>query len=97
MKNVIMAIVTLSIFSVLSVGSASAQVYRMIPQQQLKFQQLAVPVPPATTGAYADVGNLKPFSAETAYMSLAGYLRYLTHQRTSQWLTYPEATRIVRQ
>jgi hypothetical protein len=97
MKNVIMAIVTLSIFSLLSVGSASAQVYRMAPQQQLKLQQLTVPAPQATTGAYADVRNLKPFSAETDHMSLAGYLRYLTHQRTSRWLTYPEATRIVRQ
>jgi len=97
MKDIIIAIVTLTIFSVLSVGSASAQVYRMAPQQQLKLQQLAVPAPPATTGAYADVRNLKPFSAETDHMSLAGYLRYLTHQRTSQWLTYPEATRIARQ
>ena len=97
MKNVIMAIVTLSVFSLLSVGSASAQVYRMAPQQQLKLQQLTVPAPQATRGAYADVRNLTPFSAETDHMSLAGYLRYLTHQRTSQWLTYLEATRIVRQ
>ncbi len=97
MKNVIMAIVTLSLFSLLSVGSASAQVYRMAPQQQLKLQQLTVLAPQVTTGAYTDVRNLKPFSAETDHMSLAGYLRYLTHQRTSQWLTYPEATRIVRQ
>jgi hypothetical protein len=96
MKNVLMAIVVLGIFSLLSVGSAFAQVYRMAPQQQLKLQQLAVPAPQATTGAYADVRNLKPFSAGTDHMSLAGYLRYLTHQRTSQWLTYPEATRIVR-
>ena len=97
MKNIIIAIVTLSIFSVLSMGSASAQVYRMAPQQQLKLQQLVVPAPLATTGAYADVRNLKPFSTETDHMSLAGYLRYLTHQRTSQWLTYPEATRIASQ
>jgi hypothetical protein len=97
MNNVIMAIVALSIFSLLSVGSASAQVYRMAPQQQLKLQQLTVRAPQATTGAYADVRSLKPFSAETDHMSLAGYLRYLTHQQTSQWLTYPEATRIVRQ
>jgi hypothetical protein len=97
MKNVLMAIVTLSIFSLFSVGSASAQVYRMAPQQQLKLQQLTVPASQATTGGYADVRNLKPFSAETDHMSLAGYLRYLTHQRTSQWLTYREASRIVRQ
>ena len=97
MKNIVIAIVTLSIFLILSVGSASAQIYRMVPQQQLNLQQPAVPAPPGTTGPYANVTNLEPLSAETAYMSLAGYLRYLTHQRTNQWLTYTEATRIVRQ
>ena len=96
MKNVVIAMATLCIFSILSVGLASGQMYRMAPQQQLKFQRLAVPAPPGTLGPYANVTNLKPFSAETDHMSLAGYLRYLTHQRTSQWLTYPEATRIVR-
>jgi hypothetical protein len=30
-------------------------------------------------------------------MSLAGYLRYVTHQKTSQWLMRLEAERIVRQ
>ena len=97
MKNVIMAIVTLSIFSVLSVGSASAQIYRMAPQQQLNLQRPAVPAPLGTTGPYANVTNLNAFSAEAAYMSLPGYLRYLIHKGTSQWLTYPEATRIVRE
>jgi hypothetical protein len=96
-KNIVIAIATLSIFSVLSVGSVSAQIYWMVPQQQLKLQQPAVPAPPGTPGLVANVKNLRPFSAETAYMSLAGYLRYLTHQQTSQWLTYPEATRIVGQ
>ncbi|HLW60974.1 MAG TPA: hypothetical protein VKV57_13795 [bacterium] len=97
MKNVIIAIVTLSIFSMLSVGSASAQMYRLAPQQQFNFRQRVVPTPPETMDTYANVTNLNAFSAETEYMSLPGYLRYLTHQRTSQWLAYPEATRIVRQ
>jgi hypothetical protein len=52
---------------------------------------------PATQGQYPNVGNLKPFSAEADYMSLAGYLRYLVFQQTSQWLTRQEATRIVGQ
>ncbi len=30
-------------------------------------------------------------------MSLPGYLRYLVHQQTEQWLTYAEASRIVSQ
>jgi hypothetical protein len=43
------------------------------------------------------VSNLTPFSAETNYMSLSGYLRYVNHQHTGQWLTVPEAGRIVQQ
>jgi hypothetical protein len=30
-------------------------------------------------------------------MSLAGYLRYLMYQQTNQWVTYAEATRVVKQ
>jgi len=44
-----------------------------------------------------NVSNLTPFSAEANYMSLAGYLRYVNHQQTGQWLTVPEAERIVKQ
>lgn len=44
-----------------------------------------------------NVSNLTPFSAETNFMSLAGYLRYVNHQQTGQWLTVPEAVRIVQQ
>jgi hypothetical protein len=44
-----------------------------------------------------NVSNLTPFSAETNYMSLVGYLRYVNHQQTGQWLTVPEAVRIVQQ
>jgi hypothetical protein len=96
-KNIVIAIVTLGIFSILSIGLASAQTYQTAPQQQPTTQQPAVPAPAGTPGPYANVKNLKPFSAETSYMSLAGYLRYVTHQKTSQWLTRLEAERIVRQ
>jgi len=44
-----------------------------------------------------NVSSLTPFSAETNYMSLAGYLRYVNHQQTGQWLTVPESVRIVQQ
>lgn len=64
-------------------------------------QTQPAPTPaPATTqtqGQYPNVANLKPFSAEADYMSLAGYLRYLVFQQTSQWLTRQEAVRIVNQ
>ena len=50
-----------------------------------------------TTGQYPNVANLKPFTAEATYMSLPGYLRYVVYQQTNQWLTRPEAVRIVTQ
>jgi hypothetical protein len=53
--------------------------------------------PAPSQGQYPNVANLKPFSAEADYMSLAGYLRYLVFQQTGQWLTRQEATRIVGQ
>ena len=43
------------------------------------------------------VSSLTAFSASTNYMSQAGYLRYLMHQQTKQWVTYREAGRIVQQ
>jgi hypothetical protein len=52
---------------------------------------------PAPAGQYPKVSSLKSFSAEANFMSLPGYLRYLMHQQTGQWLTYAEASRAVRQ
>ena len=52
---------------------------------------------PGSTGQMPRVSNLKPFSIEANFMSLAGYLRYLMHQQTGQWMTYAEAQRAVQQ
>ena len=71
--------------------------------QKLAFIVLGVVMLSATFAAMAsvqqapNVSNLTPFFAETHYMSLAGYLRYVNHQQTGQWLTVPEAVRIVQQ
>ena len=51
----------------------------------------------ASAQQYPSVSSLTAFSTSTNYMSQAGYLRYLTHQQTGQWLTYQEAGRIVQQ
>jgi hypothetical protein len=51
----------------------------------------------ASAQQYPNVANLKPFSAEADFMSLAGYLRYVTHQQTGQWMTTDEAARVVKQ
>ena len=54
-------------------------------------QTTPAPATTQTQGQYPNVANLKPFSAEANYMSLAGYLRYLVFQQTGQWLTREEA------
>ena len=51
----------------------------------------------ASAQQYANVAKLTAFSAESNYMSLPGYLRYVTYQQTNLWLTYDEASRIVHQ
>lgn len=43
------------------------------------------------------VETLKPFSPETRFMSLAGYLRYLVFEQSGIWLSYAEAGRIIRE
>lgn len=51
----------------------------------------------ASAQQYPRVTNLIPFTAESNFMSLPGYFRYLNHQATGQWLTLAEATRLVAQ
>ena len=51
----------------------------------------------ASAQQYPNVNTLTPFTAQTNFMSLPGYLRYVSHQQTGQWLTYAEAGRIVHQ
>jgi hypothetical protein len=51
----------------------------------------------ASAQQYPNMATLTPFTAQTNYMSRPGYLRFVSHQQTGQWLTYPEAGRIVHQ
>jgi len=51
----------------------------------------------ASAQQYPKVKSLKPFSAEANFMSTPGYLRWVVHQQTRNWITYPEASRIVAQ
>ncbi len=82
MRKVIVSIV--SVAAIVAVFSGMA------------FAQSTPPSQPSP-GQVPTVSNLKPFSAEADFMSLAGYLRYLMHQSTGQWVTYAEATRVVKQ
>ena len=56
----------------------------------------AVRPSPQTTG-FPQVTGLAPFGAETNYMSLPGYLRWVSYQMSGSWIGYPEAARIVKQ
>src|SRR5579884_2664935 len=67
------------------------------PTPPAPSQQPTTPGQPLPAGQYPNVSNLKPFSPEANFMSLAGYLRYLVYQSTNQWLTRAEAERVVRQ
>ncbi len=49
----------------------------------------------ASTPKLPNVVRLRPFSGEADYMSLPGYLRYLLHLQTGQWLTYKDAAQKV--
>jgi len=56
---------------------------------------MAVASAPAQAAEYANVVDLRPFAAESNYMSLAGYLRWMTFKENGIWLSVGEAKRIV--
>jgi hypothetical protein len=86
MRRVVLVFLTVMIGSACFATAAAAQT------------SLATPAPhTAQPGQYPSVAVLEPFSAEADFMSLAGYLRHLVCQQTGQWLTRPEAERIVDQ
>lgn len=48
-----------------------------------------------TIPTVANVAKMRSFSAESDYMSLPGYFRYLSHLASGQWLTYADAAQAV--
>lgn len=46
---------------------------------------------------FPNVAHLRPFSPETNFMSLPGYLRWLIHEASGTWITYQEAERVVKE
>jgi hypothetical protein len=71
---------------------AAAEVSGLVPAAAAQAPRSG----PQTTG-YPQVTGLAPFSPETNYMSLPGYLRWVSFQFAGSWIGYPEAARIVRQ
>jgi hypothetical protein len=58
---------------------------------------VALATAPASAAEYTNVAGLEQWSAESNYMSLAGYLRWMTFREQGIWLSMPEAQRIVAQ
>jgi len=52
--------------------------------------------PPAIAG-FPQVAGLRPYSAETNYFSLPGYLRWIVFPASGIWITYGEAARVVQE
>jgi len=50
---------------------------------------------PAAAQDYPNVATLQSWSVESNYMSLPGYLRWMTFREQSIWLSMAEAKRIV--
>ncbi len=66
----------------------------------LAAQGMAAPVTPfpaATSSTrIPDVSRLRPYTLETRFLSLAGYLRYLVYSMTKQWVGAADAVQVVR-
>jgi hypothetical protein len=56
---------------------------------------LALTTGPASAADYPNVAQMQPWAAESNYMSLPGYLRWMTFKEQGVWLSMPEAKRIV--
>ena len=107
MQKSIVSVLSVAVVLVVASGVALAQTAPTYappaqkPPAQTQPAQAPAQTPaqtaPGSTGQMPSVANLKPFSIEANFMSLPGYLRYLMHQQTGQWMTYAEAQRAVKQ
>ncbi len=94
MRKLVVTLVGIAVLLVTGSGIALAQ---STPSYQSPAPSQTQPAQPAPAGQFPKVSGLKAFAPEANFMSLPGYLRYLMHQQTGQWLTYAEATRAVQQ
>ncbi len=94
MRKMMISVTSVAVLLAVMVGVALAQT---APTYTPPAQTQPAQTQPGATGEMPSVANLKPFSIEADFMSLAGYLRYLMHQQTGQWMTYAEAQRAVKQ
>jgi hypothetical protein len=50
---------------------------------------------PPPVASFPHVANLRPYSVETNYFSLPGYLRWVVFHAAGIWITFGEASRVV--
>ncbi len=50
-----------------------------------------------TTTMSTDIRGLTPYSEQTRYMSLEGYVRWVTFQNSGRWITWTQAAALVQQ
>lgn len=57
---------------------------------------IAMGIGTARAAEYPNVAGLKPFTAQTAYLSLVGYIQYLAKNQNGQELSQAEALHIIK-
>ena len=69
----------------------------LIASQPASAQDQTQPQQPsaARAGEYSDVSSLAPFTPSANFMSVPGYLRWVTFRDQGTWISYAEARRIV--
>jgi hypothetical protein len=55
----------------------------------------ATPGAASTATAAPDVTHLKPYTVDTHFLSLAGYLRYLVHRESKTWMSPDQSERFI--
>lgn len=77
-------------------GVAVVVVFRQRTAAQVSGLLPGGATPPAIAG-FPQVAGLRPYSAETNYFSLPGYLRWIVFHASGIWITYGEAARVVQE
>jgi len=78
-------------------GVAAILVFRPGTSATVSALQRGAPAAIPTATGYPNVAHLREYTAETRFMSLAGYLRRLVYETSGIWITAEEAERVVRE
>jgi hypothetical protein len=68
-----------------------------IDSQSAAGSPVAGVAPGQSAAGLPDVSHLRAYTADTHFLSLAGYLRYLVHDASKTWITAEDSDRLMRQ